>query len=68
MNDQTICYWNIGVVERRKRLQFGIISFVIGIVVGVVLIALDVSNLWRLLLFLPFVGGGIGYFQAHEKT
>jgi len=59
---------NISPAERRKRLRFGLISFVIGIAILAVLIAIGANVLWRLPLILFFWGGAVGYFQWHDKT
>lgn len=62
------CIANIGPRERRRRLVFGLVSLVVGALALAVLVALDVSRVWRLLLFVPFAGATVGYFQAREKT
>ena len=63
-----ICTTNIGPRERRKRMTFGIVSLVVGAGFGAALLALGLGRAWRLALFLPFVGGGVGIFQALDKT
>jgi hypothetical protein len=65
---QIVCVQNIGPGERRKRLTFGVVTLVAGLVIGSLLIAAGANHLWRLILFLPFAGGAIGFFQAREKT
>ncbi len=66
--DPVVCVSNIGPKEQRKRLMSGIVAFVIGIALAALLIAANASVWWRLILFLPFAGAGIGYFQARDKT
>jgi hypothetical protein len=65
---QVVCIQNIGQAERRKRLTFGLFMLVAGLAIGTLLIAARAGALWRLILFLPFAGGAIGFFQAREKT
>jgi hypothetical protein len=65
---ETICFQNIGPKEQRKRLVFGVVTFVAGLAVATLLIALGANHWWRLALFVPFAAGGIGVFQAREKT
>jgi hypothetical protein len=66
--ESDVCLSNIGPKEQRKRLIFGIIAFVLGIAAAALLIATNANVLWRLVLFIPFAGAGIGYFQARDKT
>ena len=63
-----ICIANISKTERAKRLVSGIIPFVLAIVVLTWLIAINADRLWRLLLFLPFLVAGTGFFQWRDKT
>jgi hypothetical protein len=63
-----VCLSNIGPKEQRKRLMFGIIAFAFGIALAAWLITTNANILWRLVLFVPFAGAGIGYFQARDKT
>lgn len=63
-----VCIPNIGTAERRKRLGFGIVSFVVGVVLLVVLMAIGANPWWRLLLLLPFMSAGSGFFQWQDKT
>jgi hypothetical protein len=63
-----VCLSNIGPKEQRKRLIFGIVALVFGLAVTALLIATNANVLWRLVLFIPFAGAGIGYFQARDKT
>ena len=59
---------NIGPGERRKRLSAGVVGFVVGVVLAVVLIAMHAPALWRLPLFFPFLFGALGVFQSRDKT
>jgi len=63
-----VCIANISPLERKKRMRFGIIQFVISLVILGAMLAFDVNPLWRLLLILPFGAAAAGYFQATEKT
>ena len=63
-----VCIPNISAAERQKRLNFGIVAGVVGVVLLVVLMATDTNRLIRLILFLPFAGATTGYFQWHDKT
>lgn len=69
-NDNTgeICIANIGPAERRKRLNFGILSLVAGIILLGVMLVLGLSRWWRLPLFIVFAGAATGYYQWHDKT
>ena len=63
-----VCIANISPVERRKRLKFGIIQFVIGVVILAILLITGADKLWRLVLILPFGAGAASYFQWRDKT
>jgi hypothetical protein len=63
-----VCFTNIGPREQRRRLVFGVAAYAIGFALAALLIWTGVAPLWRVLLFLPFAAGGIGYFQARDKT
>ena len=62
------CVENIGPRGRRQRLLFGLACFGIGVVMAVMLLVFDAAWPWRLGLFLPFVAGAHGYFQARDRT
>ena len=62
------CIENIGPRGRRQRLLFGLGCFAIGVVMAAVLLGFDVAWPWRFALFLPFVAGAHGYFQARDRT
>ncbi len=68
MEENSFCIANIGPKERQKRLIFGIVSLAVGVVIGLVLLSSDVTAWARIVLFLPFFGGGVGVFQSREKT
>ena len=63
-----VCIANISPLERRKRLRFGIVQFLISLIILAVLVVLDVNPLWRLPLLFLFGAAAAGYFQATEKT
>ena len=62
------CFINIGPKERQQRMRFGIFSYALGSIVALLLFSKGVNRWWRLLLLLPFMGGGSGVFQALDKT
>jgi hypothetical protein len=62
------CVENIGPRRAAQRLLFGLACFAIGVVMAVVLLAFDAAWPWRFALFLPFVAGAHGYFQARDRT
>jgi len=63
-----VCIANISPAERRKRLKFGIIQFVIGVVILAILLITGADKLWRIVLILPFGAGAASYFQWRDKT
>ena len=68
VEDGDVCIANISPAERRKRMRFGIVQFVITLSILAVLLAFGVDKTWRLLLVLPFTAAATGYFQARDKT
>lgn len=62
------CVPNIGLAGRRQRMTFGIVALVLGAAGAVALAAASATPAWRLALFLPFVAGAFGIFQARAKT
>jgi hypothetical protein len=62
------CIANISTPERRIRLRFGIIMFVLSLILLAVLVATGADRLWRLPLFLLFGAAASGYFQWRDKT
>lgn len=67
-DDPTVCLQNIGPAEQRKRLRFGVVAFAAGLAIGALLILTGLSPWLRLVLFLPFSIGAIGFFQSRDKT
>ena len=63
-----VCIPNISTAERRKRLTFGLVTFVITLILLAVLMVTGANRLWRLPLLLLFWGAGSGYFQWRDKT
>src|SRR4051812_12852052 len=63
-----VCIANISTAERQKRLRFGIIALVIGLVILAVLVVIGANRLWRIPLVFFFWGAASGYFQWHDKT
>ena len=63
-----VCIANISPEERRKRLRFGIIQFVISLIILAVLLITGVDKTWRLTLILPFGAAATGYLQWRDKT
>jgi hypothetical protein len=66
--ENAACIANIGPRERRKRMTFGVALLVLGGLAAIGLVAGGVAPGWRLVLFLPFSGGGSGVFQALDRT
>lgn len=63
-----VCIANISPAERRKRLRFGIIQFVLGLILFGVLLITGADKIWRLGLILPFGSAAAGFFQWRDKT
>jgi hypothetical protein len=59
---------NIGPRERRRRLRQGIVTLILGALLGVVMARAGVDPWWRLALVLPFWTGALGVSQAREET
>ena len=66
--DGEVCIANISPLERQKRLRFGVMQFVLSLVVLAALIAFGADRLWRLPLLFMFWAAASGYFQARDKT
>ena len=62
------CIANISTPERRIRLRFGIIMFVLSLIILAILVATGADRLWRLPLFLLFGAAASGFFQWKDKT
>jgi hypothetical protein len=63
-----VCIANISPAERQKRMRFGILTFIVTLVILGILIALHANPLWRLPLLFLFWSSASGYFQAKDKT
>jgi len=63
-----VCIANISPRERLKRLMGGLIPFILALAILTALILVGANRLWRLPLFLLFMGAGSGYFQWRDKT
>jgi hypothetical protein len=63
-----VCIPNISPQERRKRLSFGIITFVITLGILGFLMAFGASRWWRLALSPLFMSASSGFFQWRDKT
>jgi hypothetical protein len=59
---------NIGPREVRKRRLMGIVALTVGVGLAFVLVVFGASRWSRLLIFFPIWIGGLGLFQAREKT
>jgi hypothetical protein len=59
---------NIGPAERRKRLVLGVAELALTLALLVFFIAADKPRALRLVLFVPWLFGAIGVFQALEST
>lgn len=59
---------NIGPGERRKRFVFGALELAFTLALLVFFVATDKPRALRLVLFLPWLFGAIGVFQALEST
>ena len=59
---------NIGKVEIRKRYAFGLIGFILTIILAIVFISLNIYLPWSLLItIIPLVLGFEGIFQGKAK-
>ncbi len=68
MSAATECVANIGPRGRAMRQRFGIVMLALAVAAAVVLVVLDVARPWRLTLFVPFLLGAVGVFQARAST
>ncbi len=62
------CADNIGDAGRRMRMRFGAAMLGTGIIVAAFLLVQGIAWQWRLWVFLPFLLGGTGIFQARART
>ena len=54
---------NIGPAERAQRRKIGIIFTLITIILLVILVTIDISPYWRLIIFLPATAAASGFLQ-----
>jgi len=66
--DDEACIANISPRERMKRLIGGVIPFVLALAILSWQISANIDRLWRLPLFLLFIGAASGFFQWRDKT
>jgi len=62
------CTPNISTAERRKRLAFGVMMFLLALAALAILVFSGVSHWWRLALYPLFIGATSGFFQWRDKT
>jgi hypothetical protein len=63
---EAVC--NIEAAGQRQRRVFGIVMLAVGVMLAIGAVIMHVDRAWRLGVFVPFVLGGIGVFQASAKT
>ena len=66
--DASLCIANIGPLERRKRLVFGVTTLAVSIVISFLFVFYRVPPVFRLPLFVPLFAGALGFFQARDRT
>jgi hypothetical protein len=66
--DPSFCIANISSQERKKRLQFGLLTYILSLIVLALLLVIGAERWWRLALFFLFFGATVGYFQWRDKT
>ena len=66
--EASACIANIGPLERRKRLVFGIAALAASVVISFLFVFYGVRPLFRLPLFVPLFAGALGFFQARDRT
>jgi hypothetical protein len=59
---------NIGPREAQKRLLFGLVALLIGVLGFVALYLSGANRFWRIILYAPLYLASLGYFQARAKT
>ncbi|MEJ2665597.1 MAG: hypothetical protein P8Z81_00590 [Deinococcales bacterium] len=62
------CLPNISLRERRRRLTFGVVMLILGVVALIALVLTGVGRWWRLPLALLFYPAAVGYFQWRDHT
>lgn len=63
-----VCVPNISARERRRRLNFGLVTFGAGLAALAGLLLLGAAREWRLALWPLFWVAAIGVFQWRDKT
>jgi hypothetical protein len=63
-----VCIANISPKERRKRLNFGIMQFAVGLVLLAFLLSSGADKVWRLSLFVVFASAAASVYQWRDKT
>ncbi len=66
--DVAICVENIGPLERRKRLRFGVNTLAASLLLAALLLLLGTPRWTRLVLFIPLAVSAIGFNQARART
>lgn len=66
--EEEACIINIGRKERAKRMRFGVVMYAVSGVITLLMVGFGLNRWLRLVLFLPLALGGLGVFQAREKT
>ncbi len=66
--DIDLCVENIGLMERHKRLRFGVIALAFSLLVAMLLLLLGAPQWTRLVLFIPLAVSAIGFNQARART
>lgn len=59
---------NLGPKQIRKRRLLGLLSFQLGLILSVVFIWLNVSDILRALVFIPYFFAYLGILQSLQKT
>ncbi len=67
-DEGAVCMPNIGIGERRKRMRVAYVGLSAGALLGAFLVLRVDAHAPRLAVFLPFVVGAYGYWQARAKT
>jgi fatty acid desaturase len=67
MSDRETSLANIGPLQRRRRLLYGLVMFVVGLAV-VVLDLAAASRWWLVAVFTLFSAGAVGVLQARGHT
>jgi hypothetical protein len=62
------CIANIGAQGQRMRRRFGWLMLVAGVGASIYMIAVGTPAPWRWSVFLPFLLGATGVFQARART